>query len=419
MRVLHVDCNNFFVSCERIFRPDLEKKPVVVLSCNDGCVIARSPEAKALGIAMCQPYFQIRALERRAGLICFSANFELYADISNRIMQRIGQDVPSFEQYSIDECFFEIEEKAALPVARVIKKVVAKELSIPVTIGIGRTKSEAKVATHLAKKNEQFLGMKDLASTSQGERATLYQTMPLKALWGINTKTEATLNSHGIRTVFSFITTPSPLLKKWAGIPIERLALELQGIKCLELSPPKKHQQQLMYSRSFGEPLLHLDEMKEVVAAFSCRAAEKLRRLNLMTSVVTLIITGKENYLLSSESTSLALPQPSSCSLELTKASLSCLARLYKENKPYKKAGVLYSSLIPANSYPYSFWDNTKDLEKKNKLMTTLDSMRSRFGHKALFLAQEGIRSSWESRSTKRSPRYTTCWEELPIVFAK
>lgn len=420
MLIMHADCNNFFVSCERIFRPDIQKKPVVVLSANDGCVIARSEEAKTIGIAMCQPYFQIRHLEKGAGLISFSANFELYADISNRIMQRIGQNIPSFEQYSIDECFFEIEEKAALPVARVLKKVLMKELSMPITIGIGRTKSEAKLATYIAKKNKALQGIGTLFSMPTQEKALLYQTLPVQSLWGINRQTEENLYRHGIQNVFSFINTPSFILRKWAGAHVERLALELQGIRCLVFDQKQEHQKQLMHSRSFATPLLCLTDMKEAVSNFSCRAAEKLRRLGLVTPMITISVTTRDNTgTITSKSTSIAIPRPTSCSIELTKSAMKCLNSLYEDGKVYKKAAVLYSGLISAQENSCCFWDEPQTEQKKETVMKAFDTLRSRFGHKALFLAGEGINPAWKSRSTKRSPCYTTCLEELPLVMAK
>jgi len=418
MVVLHVDCNNFFVSCERLFRPDLHNRAVVVLSNNDGCAIARSEEAKALGIAMCQPYFQFQQLERIGALHVFSANFSLYSDMSDRIMRRIGSEVPDFERYSIDECFFEMERAAALPLAHTIRKILWKELSIPVSIGIGRTKTEAKLATRCAKKERSFQGICDLLSFQEVEKKNLYAHLPVSALWGINKKTEEKLKKRGIFSVLHLLETPSFLLRKWEGVFLERVALEIQGFPCLSVQEEDTPQKSLMHSRSFASPLFHLSDMKEVVAGFACRAAEKLRKHKLFAHMITLSLIEKTSTSCGlTESISLLLDFQTSCSIEISKKALLCLQRLYKERTLYKKAAVLLSGLAPEQSTSFSFWDSSAALEKREARMRTLDALSSRFGKKALFLGSEGMASSCPQ--TKRSPCYTTCWNELPIVYAK
>ena len=420
MAVVHVDCDNFFVSCERVFRPDLHHRPIVVLSSNEGCTLARSQEAKALGIAMCQPYFQIRHFEKSHGLITFAANFELYADLSNRLMSRLGEEVPSFEQYSIDECFFEVSERAAPCVAFVLKKVAMKELSLPVTVGIGRTKCEAKLATHLAKHNKKLEGVGNLIPLHPTEREALYQTLPVLSLWGINKKTESALHRRGIRTVFSFLNTPQHLIRKWMGVPIELIFLELQGVSCLTLTEEKSYQKQLLFSRTFASPILHKDELQEAIVSFACSAGERLRQNRLLASVVTLLLTATNQHgMIYPSSTSLALSSPSLSSIDLSKAALSCLTLLYQEGHIYKKAGVLLSGLLSHEQHSFTLFDDPKRFAKQSSLMTTFDSLRSHFGKEALFLGGKGIHSKWKSNCSKRSPRYTTSWDDLPIVLAK
>lgn len=417
--ILHVDCNNFFVSCERIFRPDLERRPLVVLSHNEGIAIARSDEAKALGIAMCQPSFQFRHLEKMSLLHTFSANFSLYSDISDRIMRRIGKEAAEFERYSIDECFLEAEKSIAFPLATRIRKVLLKELSIPTSVGIGRTKTEAKLATYFAKKEASFQGVCDLVSFQEERRRALYSHLPVSTLWGINQKTEAQLKKRGVFSVLHFLDTPHFLLRKWGGVFLERVSLELQGFPCLFVHEGSDFQKSLMHSRTFAFPLFHLSDLREKVARFACRAAERLRQEKLCASLLTLSLIEKTDTPHgSSESISLPLDGPTNCSIEISKKALLCLPRLYKEHTLYRKAAVLLSTLIPEGAFPPSFWELPVALEKRAALMRTLDVLSSRFGQRALFLGSEGM-NTIDRVPANRSPRYTTCWSELPVVYAK
>lgn len=417
--VLHVDCNNFFVSCERVFRPDLRTRPLVVLSHNEGIAIARSEEAKALGIAMCQPYFQFRHFEAMDFLHVFSANFSLYSDMSDRIMRRIGREAYEFERYSIDECFLEVERTIALPLAQRIRNALMKELSMPTSIGIGRTKTEAKLATRCAKKETLFQGVCDLLSFHEERKRAFYASLSVSALWGINKKTEEQLKKRGVFSVLHFLETPHVLLRKWGGVFLERVALELQGFSCLFVEEESSFQKSLMHSRTFAFPLFHLSDMKEMVARFACRAAERLRQEKLFASLLTLSLIEKTDTPCgSSESLSLPLDTQTNCSIELSKKALLCLQRLYKERTLYRKAAVILSGLTPEGSIPSSFWELPAALEKRASLMRTLDALSSRFGKRALFLGSEGLDTA-ERISTKRSPRYTTCWNELPVVYAK
>jgi DNA polymerase V len=419
MVLLHVDCNNFFVSCERLFRPDLQKKPVVVLSNNEGCAIARSEEAKALGIAMCQPYFQFQQLEKIKALVVFSANFALYSDLSDRIMRRIGAEVPALERYSIDECFFEIEKNEAFPVACAIQKALFKELSIPISVGIGRTKTEAKLATRCAKKEKSFKGICDILSFKEEDKRELYANLTVSSLWGINTATEEKLKKVGVFSVLHLLETPHLILKKCGGVSLERVALELQGISCLDIQEEASSQKSLMHSRSFASPLFQLSDMRETVSCFACRAAERLRGQKLFAHMVTLSLIEKTGSLSGmSESVSVPLDFQTNCSIEISKKALVCLDRLYKERTLYKKAAVLLSGLVPEQSVLSSFWDQPAALEKRRSLMHALDDLTSRFGKKALFLGSEGIHPTCSPQS-KKSPDYTTSWNELPIVYAR
>ena len=251
---------------------------MVVLSNNDGCAIARSEEAKALGIAMCQPYFQFQQLEKIGALVVFSANFSLYSDISNRIMSRLGGVVGPLEQYSVDECFFVGERTDSFRRAESVRRLLLQELSIPVSIGIGRTKTEAKLATRCSKKEKAFQGICDLISLTQDHKRLLYEMLPPSALWGINTRTEEKLKKRGVFSVDHLLKTPLCLLRKWGGVSLEKIALELQGISCHQVEEEGRPQKSLMHSRTFMQPLFALDDMKETVSQFACRSAEELRK---------------------------------------------------------------------------------------------------------------------------------------------
>ena len=410
--IVHIDCNNFFVSCERIFRPDLQKKAVVVLSNNDGCAIARSEEAKALGIAMCEPYFQFRKWEHMGALIVFSANFSLYADISTRIMRRLSLEGELLEQYSIDECFLFVDGDDLIPFATYLRSMLWRELSIPVSIGIGRTKTEAKMATYLAKKEKSFHGVCSLVHLLEEAKEKYFKNMSLSAVWGINKKTEEKLRKRGVFSVFDLVNTSHSLLRQWEGVFLERIGLELTGTPCYGIQEERSASKSLIHSRSFSEPIYGLQEMKEVVASFACRAAERLRRQKQSAHMITLSIFEKERGV---ESFSLPLAMSTSCSIEISKKALACLSHLYKERSLYIKVSVLLSGLTKEEATMASLWEPSSDIEKRKARMDILDDISSKYGKKALFLGSEGLYKE-AFVSLKRSPSYTTSWDDLPLV---
>lgn len=418
--IIHIDCNNFFVSCERIFRPDLETKPVVVLSNTNGCTIARSDEAKALGIKMCQPFFEIKHFEKTHNLIAFSANFSLYTEISNRMARIVGLDIPTFEKYSIDECFLEMTPQAALPVARIIKTTLFKELSLPVSIGIGRTKTEAKLATYFAKKTLDFHGICHLPLLSEQEKMNLCSKIPPSALWGINIKSEELLTKQGICTAAQFLTTSHTVLKNLGGVAFERISLELQGISCFSIQTNSFEQKQLTHSRRFASTLTQFSDVKDAVFSFACQAAKRLRANKQTAQMVTLTLVEQGPYEASPQETmSIALSSSTNCSIQIGQAATVCLKRIFKKRTLYKKASILLSHLESEQNRSVGLFETEASIKKETALMQTLDTLHARYGKKSLFLGGEGFKEPWAHTSLRRSPRYTTCWDELPIAFAK
>jgi len=275
-----VDGNNFYVSCERVFNPRLEGQPVVVLSNNDGCAIARSQEAKALGIAMGQPWFQIRHMERKYGLTAFSSNYALYADMSNRMMGILSQFAPAQEVYSIDECFLDLTGLNVDLTAHghALRDRVKQWIGIPTCVGIGHSKTQAKLANHIAKKRPEWNGVCDLSSLPESTVNELMASIDVGEVWGVGQKLTERLNALGIQTVLDLKRADPKVIQRRFSVVLERTVWELRGIACLRLEDISPPRQQIISSRSFGRPVTELNELKEAVTAYMSRAAEKLRR---------------------------------------------------------------------------------------------------------------------------------------------
>ena len=418
-----VDCNNFYASCERVFRPALEGRPVVVLSNNDGCVVSRSAEAKALGIPMAKPWFKLEAALRGQGVAACSSNYALYGDLSARVMQTLACFCPRLETYSIDECFLDLSgtrgdwSALGLDMARTVKQWTG----IPVSVGIGPTKTLAKVANRLAKKGQGPAGPVLEWTRLPDPRGTLAGLAP-EDVWGISARWGERLRRLGLASALALAEADPRLLRKAFGVVMERIGRELAGVSCLPLElvpPPRK---QILVSRSFGERLAQLDDLRGAVAAFAARAGEKLRRQRLRTSAVTVFLqtspfADAEPFY--ANGATLVLDRPTRDTGRLVRVADQALTRIYRPGLAYQKAGVLLPDLSPEGvEQGLLFAEPPADDARTDRLMDRLDALNRRPAHRAVRYASELLSDKWHMRQRRKSPAYTTDWNGLPVVWA-
>ena len=415
-----VDCNNFYASCERVFDPKLEGKPVVVLSNNDGCVVARSDEAKAMGIGMGVPEFQIRRLLRAHDVQVFSSNYALYGDMSRRVMDTLAQFTPNLEVYSIDEAFLSLSGFASRNLTeygRMIRATVKRWTGIPVSVGIGETKTLAKIAGRVAKRSKEAAGVCDL--TAGRDRDALLAGTAVADVWGVGPASARLLTRYGITTALALRDADERWIGRQMGVVGRRLVVELRGIACLALEdcPPPK--QGITVSRSFGRPVTSLADMREAVAFYTGRAAEKLRAERLAVNVVTVFLMtnpfkDEPQY---SNAATVTLPVATDSTAVLLRYALPGVERIFREGYRYKKAGVMLTALVPANQVQGNLFDR-QDRERSSRLMRALDRLNDHMGAGTLRYAAEGFTKRWRARFERRSPAYTTNWRDLPVVRA-
>lgn len=419
-----MDVNNFYVSCERVFAPKLEDVPMVVLSNNDGCAVARSAEVKALGVKMGTPWFQMKDLAKQHGIAAYSSNYTLYGDMSGRVVEVLRKFTPNLEVYSIDESFLQIEtvlKQYADPTSlgQIIKQDVKDTTGLPVCVGIGASKTLAKFANHLAKKNPQFAGVCDISSMP---KEVLYQWMAETAVgevWGIGGKTAKKLKELKINSVFDLVQVSPQAMRQQFGVVIERICYELRGVSCLQLEEVAPAKQQIISSRSFGKPVTSMEELAESVATHAARGAEKLRSQKSVTGALTIFVQTNPHKPFEPQhhqSITVVLSDPSDNTLTLTSAALKGLKQIYKTGFKYKKAGVILNLLADKPTMQQSLFDDMEVKGKSAGLMKAMDSINSRFGNAAIKTAASGTKQDWKMRSGNRSPNYTTQWDELPVA---
>ena len=408
-----VDCNNFYASCERVFQPKLENKPIVVLSNNDGCVIARSNEAKALGVKMGAPAFKMKEIFNAHKVNVFSSNFALYGDLSSRVMQVLTQQSPAIEIYSIDEAFLDftgIIKPNEFSIA--LRSKVKQWTGIPVSIGIAPTKTLAKVANHVAKKHKKngvFL-LKNKATIQE-----VLKYIPVDELWGIGRKYAKFLSKRGFQTAYDLANASESWIRSNMTVNGLRMVKELKGIPCyvLENQPPRK--KNICTSRSFGMDVRELTELKEAVANYATMCAMKLRKeKSLATSVLVFIKTNpfkNEGYQYNN-CQKFTLDVPSNDSLVLTKQALRVLDHIYKKGYAYKKAGVIVSDIVPDDSRQLSFFSN-QDPFKTNHVMQAIDHINQTMGRDKVRLAVQGFDRKWRLKQEKLSRCYTTRFSDM------
>ena len=413
-----VDCNNFYASCERLFQPGLRGKPVVVLSNNDGCVIARSNEAKALGVRMGDPWHLRRAKFSKAGIIVRSSNYTLYGDISGRVMSTLAQFTPDLEIYSIDEAFLDFSGFSGREDdhARQLRATTLQWTGIPVSVGIAATKTLAKAANRTAKNTPESGGV--MALTSEAAIEAALARMELTDLWGISHRMAARLAELHITTPNQLRQADARFIGERISVVMERMALELQGVPCIAVERVIADRKSIMASRSFGRPVTSLHELKEAVASYASRAAEKMRRQQLATA--NLVVFVQTNRFRPQDkqhngSQAVQLPVATADTGKLIAAAVRAVQALYRKGFRYKKAGVIFLELTTASHVQGGLFDRS-DSPRAVALMQALDAVNRRYGRDTLAYATSGHRRAWKLRSDLLSARYTTNWQELLSV---
>lgn len=413
------DCNNFYVSCERVFNPKLEKKPVIVLSNNDGCVVARSSEAKKLGIKMGDPYFKVKTLCELGRVIVYSSNYQLYGDLSQRVMDVLSSFSSDIEVYSIDEAFLKYSSdtppEALFFKCIALRKKVRQWLGLPISIGFSQTKTLAKIANDLAKKNGD--GVFDL--TSPTTQKNVLQAYPIGDIWGIGHQSTEKLQRMGIFTAWDLREMDPQTIRQKLGVVGERILWELRGVSCLHLEKPT-HKKSISCSRSFGKAVLDISELGEALSSFVDKACVKLRRQKSYTKSICVFL---ESIFNAKEGTrryynmSIDFPTPTNYTPRVIRAAKMCLKRLFQENEQYKKCGVVLLDLVSERGIiPDLFLDPIDP--RQQILMQTVDAINGRHGKNTIFYGAMGINQAWKARCEKSSRHYTTDWDELAIAYA-
>lgn len=433
-----VDGNNFYCSCERVFRPSLQGKPMVVLSNNDGCAIARSNEAKAIGIKMGAPWFQIRHLAEEAGLVALSANFALYGDVSDRMMSLAAGLGPTQEIYSIDESFIGMEGVRGDLVERShkIRSRILQWTGIPCGIGIGKTKTLAKLANYIAKTAERKPGsypehlsqVCNLSSLDDSERLAIFGATEVGEVWGIGRRIGKQLTDAGVKSVQDLVTMDTATIRRRWSVVLERTVRELQGTQCIGLDDSPAPKKEIACTRSFGHPVTELSGLTEAVTEFASRAAEKVRRQNSLAGDVMVFIRTSPFRKDAQYSRSVVVPmrRPTADSGAIVQAAILGLASIFLAGHQYAKAGVMLLDLQPDHIRqgeldwgPESKYQDSE--QDKTQLMTALDSINAKYGRGTMKMASAGLdgdRRTWSMRQERRTPAYTTCLADIPIARA-
>lgn len=412
------DCNNFFASCERVFRPELNGRPVVVLSNNDGCVIARSNEAKALGIRMGHPYFQIRALVERHGVAVFSSNHTLYGDMSRRVIATLRRLVPAAEVYSIDEAFLDLR---GIPLGELdalghrISRTVRRDTGIPVSIGMAPTKTLAKIASKLCKQYPRLQGSCLMYRPEDIEK--VLRRFPIEDVWGVGRRHRKMLQTAGIRTAWDFTQRDATWVRARMNLPGLRTWRELQGEACIDFESAPPARQQISVSRSFAHELTTPDELHTSVATFTSMCAEKLRREGSLCGELTVyILTNRHREELPQyfESETVRPAIATDDTLELVPLATAALQRIFRAGYGYKKVGVIFSELLPKNGAQRDLFD-VVDREKHARLMEAVDAANHLYGRNKVMVASQGLEPLKMNRN-HLSRNYTTDWDDIITV---
>lgn len=418
-----IDVNNFYVSCERVFNPALIGVPVVVLSNNDGCAVARSNEVKALGVPMGAPWFKYKDLSKQHGIVALSSNYALYADMSNRVMNVLKAYSPDQEVYSIDESFLDLTEFAKRDLVRYgqhMRKRILKWTGLPVCVGIGSTKTLAKLANHCAKKRPAFNSVCNFNAMHKDELDAILGSLEVGEIWGVGRKLAPKLESLGYKTVLDLKRANPEALRQQFSVVMQKTIHELNNVVCIEIeeiSPPKK---QIVSSRSFGVKVEDFNSLAESITLYVSRAAEKLRRQHSFAgSLYVFIRTSafKPEDPFYSNGMTIPMPSPTDDTRQLVNVALWGLKKIYKSNFKYAKAGIMLSELVPAEGVQIDLFSQSQGSLKSDELMATMDKINQKMGKASIKLAGEGINKPWKMKQDNKSQCYTTKWEEIPAVY--
>ena len=416
------DCNNFFASCERVFRPDLQGKPVIVLSSNDGCAIARSNEAKALGIKMGAPLFKIKDIVDRHGVAVFSGNMALYGDMSRRVKWVLEENAPAVEVYSIDEAFLDLRGMSGIDFDAYAKDLSAKcwkLTSIPVSIGIAPTKTLAKIASKLCKQYPKLRGGCYMHRPQDIEK--VLRKFPIEDVWGIGRKSATKLQARYIKTAYDFTQLPETAVRAMMGITGVRTWKELQGIPCIEFEDGFEAKQSICVSRSFSSEIYELGDLQEQIANFAATLAEKLRKQGSVTSEIAVFAYTnrfKEDQPQTHSSALVTFPTPTAGQKSIITSAVKAARELFRSGYGYKKAGVIATGVMAESEATPSLFDDPHALEQEQKITEALSAINSTFGDGTIKLAVQGS-GNIKSTCQKQSPHYTTRWTDLPKVSVK
>lgn len=415
-----VDCNNFYAACERVFKPFLSDQPVVVLSNNDGCIIARSAEAKALGIEMGVPLFKVRSIIEANQVQVFSSNYALYADMSDRVMTSIKQFVNEVEIYSIDEAFLrftDTTESDIIKISHALRHAIYQWTGIPVSIGIGATKTLSKIANRFAKTTHSGIyALPDHCNL-------LLDDMEIESIWGISKGWGTRLRTMGIHTGLQLKTTPTMPIRQRFGIVLERVIHELNGTVCIDLDPTPSPKKTITCTRSFGCRIELLPQLECALSAYVARACEKLRQQGGVAGRITVFLWGyvnqNRNQRYTRHHTCLLQTQTSDTRV-ITTAAKSLLAPLYQPGIQYKKCGIMLSEIVSSQSVQPALFRPTQRGHVSTPLMTAIDAINHKMGRHTIYLASQGAMNrpqGWQSKQSHQSPCYTTNWKQLPIAY--
>ena len=408
------DCNNFYASCERVFNPGLKDKPIVVLSNNDGCIIARSNEAKSLGIKMGEPVFKVRHVIKKNNVYVFSTNFALYGDMSSRVMSLLNDMSPEIEIYSIDEAFINFDGiKDQLEIASHIRRTIKKSTGIPISIGIAKTKTLAKVANYIAKRHMKrdiclLIGQNNILKT--------LKCLPVSKIWGIGSKYSRILNSYNIKTAYDFIQLNEEWVLKKMTIMGLRIQNELKEKPCFSIETNPSYKKNICTSRSFDGTVEGLQLIQEAITTHAVRCAEKLRAEKSCARYVSVVLktnpfdTLGEYY---SGYRSMALSIPTNDTLEIIRSANIILKSIYKKGLTYKKAGVIVGDIIPEDQVQLNLFDTQKDHISRKNLYGALDRVNQKMGRDKIQILGQGIKKRWGVKKQRVSPCYTTQWDQL------
>lgn len=414
-----IDVNNFYVSCERVFNPKLIDKPVVVLSNNDGCAVARSNEVKALGVGMGAPWFKLKDLAKQHGIIAMSSNYALYADMSNRVMSILRDFSPDQEVYSIDESFLDLTEfkrRDLIAYGQQMRNRILQWTGLPVCVGIGSTKTLAKLANHCAKKRQEYAGVCNFNQMTEHAVNHILSEVEVGEVWGIGRKQAPKLNAIGINNVLDLKRADSERLRQQFSVVMQKTISELNGTVCIEMEEIAPAKKQILSSRSFGIPVKDYASLSESVTLYMSRAAEKLRRQHSYAgSVYVYIRTSpfKPDEPYYGNGMTISLPSPTDDTRQLVNVALWVLRQIYKPNYNYQKAGVMLGQIVPAEGCQTDMFANNITMPKSNKLMAVMDGINKKMGKESIKLASEGFKRPWKMRQQNKSPCYTTKWEDI------